>query len=432
MPMKFEDYKQYLSPVFYKQTNLIAKTAKGCYLTDVDGDKYLDFVQGIAVNALGHNHPSVVKAIQEQAGNLINASFNLVNYETTLTLAKELASVTPEGLTSIFFTNGGAEATDSALKLAMSYTGRSAVVAFMGSFHGRTVGATSITGSNSKYRKHYNPLMGNVYFAPYPSKDLCPDGMDEEERTDYCLWELKKLLQYIVWPKDIACIYMEPVMGEGGYVVPSKKFIQGVAKICKEHGILFIFDEIQCGYGRTGKMWASQHFNVIPDIMTVGKAIAGGLPMSAVISTPEIMDKWPIGTHGTTFGGNPVAAAAGCAVINEFKDGALLKNVNEMGAYLKSELLKLQEKFPCISDVRGIGLMIAIEFSHEDHTPAPDIWLDIKAKMLKRHMLTLNCGVHGNGMRFATPLNVKMEEIDEGLAILSASIEEMYQEKRNS
>lgn len=432
MPMKFEDYKQYLSPVFYKQTNLIAKTAKGCYLTDVDGDKYLDFVQGIAVNALGHNHPSVVKAIQEQAGNLINASFNLVNYETTLTLAKELASVTPEGLTSIFFTNGGAEATDSALKLAMSYTGRSAVVAFMGSFHGRTVGATSITGSNSKYRKHYNPLMGNVYFAPYPSKDLCPDGMDEEERTDYCLWELKKLLQYIVWPKDIACIYMEPVMGEGGYVVPSKKFIQGVAKICKEHGILFIFDEIQCGYGRTGKMWASQHFDVIPDIMTVGKAIAGGLPMSAVISTPEIMDKWPIGTHGTTFGGNPVAAAAGCAVINEFKDGSLLKNVNEMGAYLKSELLKLQEKFPCISDVRGIGLMIAIEFSHEDHTPAPDIWLDIKAKMLKRHMLTLNCGVHGNGMRFATPLNVKMEEIDEGLAILSASIEEMYQEKRNS
>lgn len=432
MPMKFEDYKQYLSPVFYKQTNLIAKTAKGCYLTDVDGDKYLDFVQGIAVNALGHNHPSVVKAIQEQAGNLINASFNLVNYETTLTLAKELASVTPEGLTSIFFTNGGAEATDSALKLAMSYTGRSAVVAFMGSFHGRTVGATSITGSNSKYRKHYNPLMGNVYFAPYPSKDLCPDGMDEEERTDYCLWELKKLLQYIVWPKDIACIYMEPVMGEGGYVVPSKKFIQGVAKICKEHGILFIFDEIQCGYGRTGKMWASQHFDVIPDIMTVGKAIAGGLPMSAVISTPEIMDKWPIGTHGTTFGGNPVAAAAGCAVINEFKDGALLKNVNEMGAYLKSELLKLQEKFPCISDVRGIGLMMAIEFSHEDHTPAPDIWLDIKAKMLKRHMLTLNCGVHGNGMRFATPLNVKMEEIDEGLAILSASIEEMYQEKRNS
>ena len=431
MPMQFEDYKQYLSPVFYKQTNLVAKSAKGCYLTDVNGDTYLDFVQGIAVNALGHNHPSIVAAIQEQAGNLINASFNLVNYESTLTLAKELSTVAPDGLSSIFFTNGGAEATDSALKLAMSYTGRSAVVAFMGSFHGRTVGATSITGSNSKYRKHYNPLMGNVYFAPYPSKDLCPEGMSEEERTDYCLWELKKLLQYIVWPEDIACIYMEPVMGEGGYVVPSKKFIQGVSQICKEYGILLIFDEIQCGYGRTGKMWASQHFDVVPDIMTTGKAIAGGLPMSAVISTPEIMDKWPIGTHGTTFGGNPVAAAAGCAVIHAFQDGSLLKNVNEMGAYLKSELLKIQEKYACISDVRGIGLMIAIEFSHEDGTPAPDIWVNVKAKMLKRHMLTLNCGVHGNGMRFATPLNVTKEEIDEGLTILSSSIEEMYQEKGN-
>lgn len=424
--MKFEDYKPYLSPVFYKQTDLIAKSAKGCYLTDINGETYLDFVQGIAVNALGHNYPTVVKAIQDQAANLVNASFNLVNYESTLTLAKELASVTPEGLTSIFFSNGGAEATDSALKLAMSYSGRSAVIAFMGSFHGRTVGATAITGSNSKYRKHYNPLMGNVYFAPYPSKDLCPKGMDEEERAQYSLWELEKLLKYVVWPEDVACIYMEPVMGEGGYVVPSKTFVQGVAKICKEHGILLIFDEIQCGYGRTGKMWASQHFDVIPDIMTVGKAIAGGLPMSAVISTPEIMEKWPIGTHGTTFGGNPVAGASGCAVLKEFEDGSLLENVNVMGTYLKEKLCTLQSLYPCISDVRGIGLMIAIEFSHEDGSPAPDIWAKVKANCLKNHMLTLNCGVYGNGMRFATPLNVKKEEIDEGIAILEKSIQEMY------
>ena len=424
--MKFEDYKKYLSPVFAKQTDLIAKTAQGCYLTDINGEKYLDFVQGIAVNALGHNYPPVVKAIQEQAGNLVNASFNLVNYESTLTLAKELASVTPKGLTSIFFTNGGAEATDSALKLSMSYSGRSAVIAFMGSFHGRTVGATSITGSNSKYRKHYNPLMGNVYFAPYPGKDLCPAGMNEEERAEYSLWELNKLLKYVVYPEDVACIYMEPVMGEGGYVVPSKKFVQGVREICDKYGILLIFDEIQCGYGRTGKMWASEHFDVVPDIMTVGKAIAGGLPMSAVISTPEIMAKWPVGTHGTTFGGNPCAAAAGCVVLEQFKDGSLLKNVNEMGAYLKEKLEILKEKYPCISDVRGKGLMIAIEFSREDGSAAPDIWQKVKAGCFKRHMLTLNCGVNGNGMRFATPLNVKKEEIDEGLSILEESIQAMY------
>lgn len=372
---------------------------------------------------MGHNYPTVVKAIQEQAGNLINASFNLVNYESTLTLAKKLSELAPGNLSSIFFSNGGAEATDSALKLAMSYSGRSAVIAFMGSFHGRTVGATAITGSNSKYRKHYNPLMGNVYFAPYPGKDLCPVGMTEEERTDYALFELNKLLKYIVYPEDVACIYMEPVMGEGGYVVPSKKFVQSVREICDKHGILLIFDEIQCGYGRTGKMWASQNFDVVPDIMTVGKAIAGGLPMSAVISTPEIMDKWPVGTHGTTFGGNPCAAAAGCAVLKEFEDGTLIENVNKMGAYLKEKLFALKEKYPCISDVRGIGLMVAIEFSHEDGSPAPDIWTKVKKGCLERHMLTLNCGVNGNGMRFATPLNVKKEEIDEGLAILEASIQ---------
>ncbi len=426
MTMKFEDYKQYLSPVFAKQTDLIMKSGNGCYLTDVNGEKYLDFVQGIAVNALGHNFPTVVKAIQEQAGNLINASFNLVNYESTLTLAKKLAGMTPEGLTSIFFTNGGAEATDSALKLAMSYSKRSAVIAFMGSFHGRTVGATSITGSNSKYRKHYTPLMGSVYFAPYPGKDLCPEGYDEDQRAEYSLFELNKLLKYIVSPEDVACIYMEPLMGEGGYVVPPKKFVQSVRKICDKYGILLIFDEIQSGFGRTGKMWAGQLHDVVPDIMTVGKAIAGGLPMSAVISRPEIMAEWPAGTHGTTFGGNPVAAAAACAVLKEFEDGSLIKNVNIMGSYLKEKLEALKEKYPCISDVRGAGLMVAIEFSHEDGTPAPDIWAKVKAGCLSRHMLTLNCGVNGNGMRFATPLNVKKEELDEGISILEEAVKELY------
>lgn len=219
---------------------------------------------------------------------------------------------------------------------------------------------------------------------------MCPAGMTEEERTDYALFELNKLLKYVVYPEDVACIYMEPVMGEGCYVVPSKKFVQSVREICDKHGILLIFDEIQCSYGRTGKMWASQNFDFVPDIMTVGKAIAGGLPMSAVISTPEIMDKWPFDTHGTTFGGNPCAAAAGCAVLKEFEDGTLIENVNKMGAYLKEKLFALKEKYPCISDVRGIGLMVAIEFSHEDGSPAQDIWAKVKKGCLERHMLTLN------------------------------------------
>lgn len=420
--MKFDDYRQYLNPVFVKQTDLVMKKGEGCYLWDVNGEKYLDYVQGIAVNVMGHNYPPIVEAIKEQAGNLVNASFNLVNYESTLKLAKKLTSVAPEGLTQVFFSNGGAEATDSALKMAMAYSGRSAGIAFMGSFHGRTCGATSITGSNSKYRRHYEGLMGNVYFAPYPGRDLCPSEIPADKRGEYALFELNKLLRYIVSPEDVAYIYMEPVMGEGGYVVPPKGFMQEVRQICNQHGILLIYDEIQAGYGRTGKMWASQHFDVIPDIMTCGKAIAGGLPMSAVLTRPDIAEKWPVGTHGTTFGGNPVAAAAGCVVLEQFEDGNLLKNVNLMGEYLRGKLHELQKKYPCIYDVRGLGLMTAIEFCHEDGTPAPDIWQKVKAGCLERHMLTLNCGVHGNGMRFATPLNVKQEELDEGLAILEASL----------
>lgn len=420
--IKYEDYKEYLSPALAKSTDLVVTKGEGCYITDVKGDTYLDFVQGIAVNALGHSYPPIVDAVCEQAKNLMNASFNMVNYESTLTLAKRIAETTPGDLNTIFFSNGGAEATDGAIKLAKAYTKRPAIISFMGSFHGRTIGATTITGSNSKYRKNYEPMMGSVYFIPYPSRDLCPKGFDEEQRSKYCLDELNKLFKYIVAPEMVAAIYMEPIQGEGGYVVPPKSFVKGIREICDKYGILLIFDEIQAGYGRTGKMWASENFDVIPDIMTCGKAIAGGLPMSGVISTPEIMSKWVAGMHGGTFGGNPVAAAAANAVLDQYEDGTLLENVNKMGAYLKEELYKLQKKYPIIYDVRGMGLMVAIEFSYEDGTPAPEVWDKVRAKCLELKLLTLNCGVNGNGMRFATPLNVKKEELDEGIAILDKAL----------
>lgn len=414
--MNFKDYEPYLSPALAKNTDLVIKEGKGCYVTDVNGDVYLDFVQGIAVNALGHCHPAIVKAIQDQAGKIINGSFNLVNFEPTLELAKRIAEVAPGNLGSTFFSNGGAEANDGALKLAKAYTKRPAVIAFTGSFHGRTIGATTITASNSKYRKYYEPLMGSVYFTPYPSKDLCPKGFDEEQRSAYCLEELDKLFRYVVAPEMVACIIMEPVQGEGGYVVPPKSFVKGIRDICTKHGILLIFDEIQAGYGRTGKMFASEHFDVVPDIMTLGKAIAGGLPMSAIVSTPEIMSRWLPGMHGTTFGGNPVAAATACEVLNQYEKLNILDHVTEMGVYLKEKLFELQGKYSCISDVRGVGLMVAVEFSHEDGTPAGDIWAKVKQECFNNKMLTLNCGVHGNGFRFATPLNVTKDEIDEGIS----------------
>ncbi len=295
----------------------------------------------------------------------------------------------------------------------------------MGAFHGRTVGATSITASNSKYRKYYEPLLGSVYFAPYPSRDLCPKGYDAEMRSEYCLNEIKNLFKYVIAPETVAAIYMEPVQGEGGYVVPPTSFVEGVRALCDQYGILLIFDEIQSGYGRTGKMFASEHFGVVPDIMTVGKAIAGGFPMSAIISTKEIMSKWQPGAHGTTFGGNPIATAAANKVLDLFADGTVLEHVNKMGAYLQERLLEMKEKYKFIYDVRGLGLMVAVEFSYPDGTPAPEVWTTVRKICLENKFITLNCGVNGNGMRFASPLNVTKEELDEGLEIFEKALKEV-------
>ncbi len=423
--IKFDDYKQFLSPALAKTTDLVMVSGKGCYLTDINGGQYLDFVQGIAVNALGHCHPRVVEAVKAQADKLLTASFNLVNFKPTLELAKRIAEVAPGKLGTAFFSNGGAEATDGAIKLAKAYTKRPSIIAFKGSFHGRTIGATAVTGSNSKYRKYYEPHMGGVYFATYPGKDLCPKGFDEHQRAEYCLNDIKALFQYVVAPETVAAVIMEPLQGEGGYIVPTKEFVQGVRELCDKYGILLIFDEIQSGFGRTGKMFASENFEVVPDIMTLGKAIAGGLPMSAIVSTPEIMEEWHPGMHGTTFGGNPVAAAAALAVLDEFNASGILENCVKQGAYLKSRLLELKGKYPCISDVRGLGLMLAVEYSHEDGSPAPDIWDKVKRSCLEQKMLTLNCGVYGNGMRFATPLNVTKEDLDKGLAIFENALKSL-------
>lgn len=421
MTMKFEDYQQYLSPVFVKSTHLVVGEGHGLYLKDVNGVEYLDMVQGIAVNVAGHTPEKVVNAIKDQAEKLIHASFNLVNYPSTLKLAKRLAEKAPgkgdKKLTSLFFSNGGAEANDSAIKLARCATGRQLIIAMTGSFHGRTVGTTSITGSNSHYREAYEPLMGGVYFTPFPQRILCPDSIaneDLEGRADYCLWQLENLLKFLAPAKEVAAIIMEPIQGEGGYVAPHPKFLKGVREICDKHGILLIFDEIQSGFGRTGKMWASEHFDVVPDIMTTGKAIAGGLPMSCCWSTPEIMAKWNVGTHGTTFGGNPVCAAAGNAVLDLMEEEDLISNSAVMGDYLQKQLKEMMKRHASIADVRGIGLMTAAEFC-KPGTFEPDAAMRnnvVKYLLEEEHMLTTGCGVNGNGFRFIMPLNIKKEEVD--------------------
>lgn len=414
----FKDFKRYLSPALSKATDLVVESGKGMYLTDVNGKRYIDWVQGIAVNALGHAHPRVVAAAKEQIDKLVTASFNVVNYPTTLELAKRIAEVTPGDLDSMLFANGGAEATDAAIKLARVVTGRPAVIAFKGSFHGRTMGAISITASNSFYRKDIEPLMGGVYFAPYPSKDLCPEGYDAKERAEWCLGEIRRLFKYCVAPDQVASIYVEPVQGEGGYVVPDPSFLQGLRKMCTEYGIMLTFDEIQSGYGRTGKMFAGMHSGVVPDIMTVGKAIAGGFPMSAVISSQKNMDKWLPGMHGGTFGGNPVAGAAGLAVLDEFQEKGIVAHAAELGEYFKSRLLELQKTYPFIADVRGVGMMLAIEFGQVGDRTGADVFHEVSSKALEAGLLLLGCGADHDAVRFAAPLNSTTEEIDEGLTVL--------------
>lgn len=429
MSASFKENVQYLSPALARSSDIVADHGRGSYLWDVDGRKYVDWVQGIAVNALGHCHPRVVKAIRAQAERLLTASFNVVGYESTGELARRIAALAPGELGSVFFSNGGAEATDGALKVARVYTHRPAIIAFRGSFHGRTMGATSVTGSNSKYRKWTEPLVGGIYFTPYPSPEQCPAGMTAEERGVYALDELGRLFDYIVAPETVAAMIIEPVQGEGGYHVPPEGFLRRLREICDQHGILLIFDEIQSGYGRTGRMFASENFGVVPDIMTLGKAIGGGLAMSAIVSTSEIMNKWKPGMHGGTFGGNPVAAEAGLAVLDEFEQGGVLENCRKQGEYLRGKLEKLKSEIGIVTDVRGLGLMLAIQLDHHDGRPGRDLVERTLSQCCSEGLLLLSCGVHGNGVRLVAPLNVTADVIDEGVEILARVLAQLEAEE---
>jgi 4-aminobutyrate aminotransferase len=423
--VELADYQSYLSPALAKTTDVVLARGEGVYVWDTEGRRYLDWVQGIAVNALGHCHPRVVAAVQEQVGKLMTASFNMGYYESTMEWARRIAEVAPGELGTTFFSNGGAEAVDGAIKLARAHTGRPGIIAFKGSFHGRTIGATSVTASNSKYRLGYDPLVGGVDFTSYPAPGQAPAGLNEEQLSEYALSQLEDLFAFVRAPQSVAAILMEPLQGEGGYIVPPTSFVRRIRELCDQHGILLIFDEIQAGFGRTGKFFASENFDVVPDIMTIGKAMAGGLAASGVVSTPQIMASWGPGRHGGTFGGNPVVAAAGLAVLDEFAEADILTGVNALGDYLATRLDGLAAQFPIITDSRGLGLMRAIELNHLDGRPGGDLLEAVRRTCLDNGLFTLSCGVRGNGLRFATPLNITIEQLDEGLEILTAALSDV-------
>jgi 4-aminobutyrate aminotransferase len=414
----------HLSPVWTHYTPIVASRGEGCYLYDQEGTAYLDFTSGIGVTNTGHCHPRVVEAIRDQAGKLLHGQANIVMHEPMLNLVNELRTILPPELDGFFFSNSGAEACEGALKLARQATGRPNIIVFQGSFHGRTIGTMSMTTSKTIYRVGYQPLMPGVIVAPFPYAYRY--GWDEEKASQWCLDELELLLQTQTAPQETAAIMIESVLGEGGYVVPPKSFIKGLRNLCDQHGILLIMDEIQSGFGRTGAWFAFEHHDVIPDVITVAKGLASGLPLSGVISRMSIMEKWIPGSHGGTYGGNAVAAAAAVGTIRAIKEDHLLENARLRGNQMMTGLRHLQEEFPVIGDIRGKGLMIGTEF-RDPRTKKPEksTAKAIVHQAQDHKLLLLTCGPWDNTIRWIPPLIVGEEQIAQALAILRESLKEI-------
>jgi len=411
-----------ISPVWTRYTPIVAERAEGAYVYDQDGTRYLDFTSGIGVTNTGHCHPKVVQAIQEQAAKLLHGQANIIFHPPLLQLAEELRTIVPQGLDCFFFSNSGAEAVEGAVKLARHATGRPNVIVFQGSFHGRTALTMALTTSKTIYRAGYQPLPAGVFVAPYPYAYRY--GWSPQETEAFCLREVEFLLKTQTAPFETAAILVEPVLGEGGYVVPPPGFLAGLRRVCDQHGLLLIADEIQSGFGRTGKWFAIQHFGVEPDIMIMAKGLASGLPLSGIAARRDLMERWIPGSHGGTYGGNAVACAAAVATIRAIRDEHLLENAQRMGALLMERLRALQKEFPIIGDVRGLGLMVAAEFTDLEG-PATDLAKAVVKGCLKRHLLLLTCGPWDNTVRWIPPLVVTPEQIEEGLAVFKQVIEEV-------
>lgn len=417
----FQDNFPHMSPVWSRIFPIESEHAEGSYIYATNGKKYLDFTCGIGVTNTGHCHPKVVQAIREQAGNFLHAQANIVVHKPMMQLIDELRRIVPSNIDGFFFSNSGAEAVEGALKLARNATGRNAVIVFSGSFHGRTAGTMALTTSKTVYKQGAQLLPSGVYVAPYPYAYRL--GMDEEQASQYALEALNDLLISQIAPSDVAAMLIEPVLGEGGYVPPPTGFLRGLREICDKHGILLILDEVQSGFGRTGKWFAFEHYDVQPDILTVAKGIASGMPLSGVFSSLALMKKWPGGSHGGTYGGNVVACAAAVATIQAMREENMLENANQRGTQLQTGLRKLQEEYPEIADVRGLGLMIGSEFEvGGDFKNAKPLVKEIIHAAEARGLLLLSCGTYDSTIRWIPPLNVTESQIKDSLGIFADSL----------
>jgi 4-aminobutyrate aminotransferase len=413
----------HLSPVLGRYFERSWSHGIGHRLYDTEGRPYLDFANGIAVTALGHAHPKVTAAIHAQADRLIGPTGAMGYSEPVVTLARMLAATFPDPIDTVMFLNSGSEAIDGALKLARRVTGRPGIVAFRGGFHGRTFGATSVTTSNVNYRTGYEPLLPGVYFAPYPSAYRDFDG-DEGRATDECLAILKSLFETIIAPSSVAAILIEAVLGEGGYIPAPAAFLQALRAVCDDHGILLIADEVQTGYARTGRMWAFDRAGVVPDVVAVAKAIANGLPLSAIATRRDLQVRWGRSAHGSTYGGNPVACAAGIAVLETIDAEDLVANAARRGEELTTGLQRLMAEDDRIGDVRGPGLMVGVELVRDRATREPDgdLATALVARSAELGLLILSCGLAHQVVRWIPPLNATSAEISEAVEIFGEAL----------
>jgi 4-aminobutyrate aminotransferase len=403
--------------------NLPVERAEGIYLYDKDGRRYLDFLSGFGACNAGHNHPRIVAAARAQMERMVHAPLGVVAPEATLRLAWELGRIVPGGADMYFFGNSGAEAVEGALKLARYATGRRAIIAFLGAFHGRTMGAASVTTSKVKYRVGQGPFLPDIYYArfPYPFRSSAASA---EACAREALDDLERLLEYVIAPQEVAAFLVEPIQGEGGYVIPPAEWIGELRRLADRHGILLIADEVQTGFGRTGQWFACQTLGVEPDILCLAKSIANGFPLGATAARGELMGKWSPFSHGTTFGGNPISCAAALATLEVIRDEGLLENARLQGSFLMDQLRELQAETPIIGEVRGVGLMIAVEFVRPGTAkePGSEAAHHILQRSLEAGLLTYPCGHWSQTIRLIPPLNVTREQAEEGLAVFRKAV----------
>ena len=409
-----------LSQVLQQATGVVAARGEGVHVFDEAGRRFLDFTAGIGVTSTGHCHPRVVEAARRQVGMLIHGQYTTVLHRPLLTLVERLAEVLPPGLDRLFFANSGSEAIEAALRLSRQATGRSNVVVFHGGFHGRTVGAASMTTAGTKFRSGFNPIMGGVHVAPFP--DPTHFGWPVEESTDFALRQLDYLLQTVTAPPDTAAFVVEPVLGEGGYVPGNERFFAGLRERADRHGILLVLDEVQTGWGRTGRFWGGEHFGIRADVLVTAKGMASGFPLSAIAASSELMGRaWP-GSQGGTYGANAVACAAALATLDVIADEKLVQNAAERGDQLRSALDEVASRSDRITDVRGLGLMLGNEFCDADGSPDGATAAAAQQEAARRGLLLLTCGAWGQVVRFVPALVVGPEHVEEAASVWADSV----------